>query len=457
MLLGRRFANFLEESPITVMMRGIIENVFNPQRVDELFERAAECQYTRKLPFSTVAEVMGEVVFNISPSVGASLQYREETLPVSRKAFYQKLNGVETGISAALVRDTAAQLAPVIRRLGATLPPLLPGYRVRMLDGNHFAATERRLKELRTETAAPLPGQALVVFDPALKLVLDVFPCEDGHAQERSLLDALLPSVKLRDLWIADRNFCTLGFLFGIHRRGGKFVIRQHGNLPYRTLGKRRSRGVIEKGRVFEQRIEITDPDTGERLCLRRITVVLNEPTRDGDWEIHVVTNLSVKSASATTVATLYGKRWTIETMFQELTEHLTCEIKTLAYPKAAVFAFCLALSAYNALSTVLAALRSAHGEPAVEGHVSGYYVSLEIAQVYKGMAIAIPNQHWAVFHHLTTPQLAKVLKDLAHRVDLKKYQKHPRGPKQAKPQRNYSGNGQHVSTAKLLFQRNYS
>jgi hypothetical protein len=92
-----------------------------------------------------------------------------------------------------------------------------------------------------------------------------------------------------------------------------------------------------------------------------------------------------------------------------------------------------------------------------VEGQVSGYYVSLEIAQVYKGMAIAIPNQHWAVFHHLTTAQLAKELKHLAHRVDLKKYQKHPRGPKQAKPHRNYSGNGQHVSTARLLFQRNYS
>jgi hypothetical protein len=59
----------------------------------------------------------------------------------------------------------------VIRRLRATLPPLLPGYRVRMLDGNHFSATERRLKELRTETAAPLPGQALVVFDPELKSV----------------------------------------------------------------------------------------------------------------------------------------------------------------------------------------------------------------------------------------------------------------------------------------------
>ncbi len=454
MLLDGLFDNFVKESPVTVMMRGIMENVFNPGWIDDLFERTAEFQYTRKLPFSTIAEVMGEVVFNISPSVGASLQEREGTLPVSRTAFYQKLNGVEVGISAALVRDTAAKLAPVIVRLGATLPSLLPGYRVRMLDGNHFSATERRLKELRSETAAPLPGQALVVFDPELKLAVDVFPCEDGHAQERSLFNDVLPTVQGRDLWVADRNFCTLGFLFGIHGRGGKFVIRQHGNLPYRTIGKRRSRGITTTGKVFEEKIEITNPDTGKTLRLRRISVKLNEPTRDGDWEIHVLTDLPVKDASAVSVVTIYQKRWTIETMFQELTEHLTCEIKTLAYPKAAVFAFCLALAAYNALSTILAALRSVQGESVVEDQVSGYYLSLEVSQVYKGMAIAIPNEHWSVFHDLTTAQLAKLLKQLARRVDVKKYQKHSRGPKRPQPPRTYSGNGQHVSTAKLLFQR---
>jgi len=35
---------------------------------------------------------------------------------------------------------------------------LLPGYNIRILDGNHFAATEHRLLETRRETAAPLAG-----------------------------------------------------------------------------------------------------------------------------------------------------------------------------------------------------------------------------------------------------------------------------------------------------------
>ena len=76
--------------------------------------------------------------------------------------------------------------------------------------------------------------------------------------------------------------------------------------------------------------------------------------------------------------------------MFQALTETLTCEIKTLAYPKAAILAFCLALVAYNGISVVKAALRAVHGRETVENDVSGYYLSREIAKTYTGMTIAI-------------------------------------------------------------------
>jgi len=62
-------------------------------------------------------------------------------------------------------------------------------------------------------------------------LATEVVLCEDGHAQERALLGQVLPLVEQDDLWIADRNLCTVNFLFGIAARGGGFVIRQHGQL----------------------------------------------------------------------------------------------------------------------------------------------------------------------------------------------------------------------------------
>ena len=454
MFLCGPFEKFVEASPVTVMMRGIIENLFHPQRLDRLFEENAVTQYTRTLPFSTVAEVMGEVVFNVSPSVGASLQSRVDLLPVSTRAFYLKLNGVEPEVAAVLVRDSARRLSSVIRKLGVRTPLLL-GYNVKILDGNHFAATEHRLLETREESAAPLPGQALAVLDPDLRLAIDVFPCEDGHAQERSLLNQVLPTVRQKDLWIADRNFCTLGFLFGIAGRQGRFVIRHHASMPLEKIGLCKLIGKSETGRVFEQKAKLIDPETGRGLTVRCITLKLKKATKDGEREIVVLTNLSKKDATAIKVADLYRRRWTVESMFQEMTENLTCEIKTLGYPRAAVFAFCLALTAWNGMSVIHAALRNVHGEETVEQNLSNYYLSLEIAQVYNGMLIAIPAAEWEIFQNLTTAKMVSVLKQLAAKVNLKKFQKTTRGPKHPQPKRKYSGNGQHVATAKLLARRN--
>ncbi len=454
MLLGKPFAQFVEESPISVMMRGIVEYAFDANRLDEIFEETAELQYTRVLRFSTVADLMAEVVFNISPSIGAAYQANVDQMTVSRKSVYNKLNGIEPRISAALVEDSVTQLAPVIEKLRATLPSLLSGYRTKILDGNHFSATEHRIEELRTIGDAPLPGKALVVLDPLLKLATHVFPCEDGHAQERSLFEQVLQCVEKGDLWIEDRNFCTLGFLLGIRSRGAKFLVRQHANLPGRLRGRLKYKGRIKTGRVYEQSMEITDPKTGSTVTVRRITAKLNQPTRDGDTEIHILTNLPRNAADARKVADLYRKRWTIETMFQELTETLTCEIKTLGYPKAAVFAFCLALVAYNGISVIKAALRSVHGTDTVEEHVSGYYLSLEISKTYTGMMIAIPAKHWTVFRDMSVAQLARILKELARQVNTSKYQKHPRGPKRPRPERIHTGRTNHVSTARVLARR---
>ena len=92
----------------------------------------------------------------------------------------------------------------------------------------------------------------------------------------------------------------------------------------------------------------VSDPVSGETLHVRRITLALKEPTRDGDTELHLLSNRPVQEARARKLVGVYGKRWTIETAFCELTTTLSCEVRTLGYPKAALFAFCLALVAYN-------------------------------------------------------------------------------------------------------------
>ena len=186
---------------------------------------------------------------------------RRKRSAVTAKALYDKLQRMETNVSRQLVRETAWRMGEIIQKTGGVLPELVPGYRVKILDGNHLRRTQRRIRELRELNAAPLPGHCAVILDPQLKLVIDVIPCEDAHAQERTLLPQVLETVERRDLWIADRNYCTAAFLFGIKDRRAYFAIRQHAQLPYELVGKRKLIGQSETGMVYEQRMRIFDAE----------------------------------------------------------------------------------------------------------------------------------------------------------------------------------------------------
>jgi hypothetical protein len=396
---------------------------------------------------------MSQVVLRQQPSVHAAYRQAEATLPVSDQSIYNKLQCVELAVSAALVQDSAQRVAPVIDALDARLPALLPGYRVRILDGNHLAATEHRLKELRFSWAAPLPGTVLAVLDQERRTVTDVIPLEDAHAQERSVLDQVLAVVRTNDVWVADRNCCTLNFLLGIRKRGGFFVIRQHGQLHGELLGKRVSRGRTDTGRVYEQRLRLRTDD-GKVLEVRRVTVVLDTPTQEGDTELHLLTNLSAKKVSAAKVAEVYRQRWTIEGVFFEASQTLSCEIDTLCYPKAALFAFCLGLVACNAVALLKAALRAVHGAERITTKVSAYYLALEIQQTHRGMMVALPLPLWERFATLTAKGMAAVLRAMAGHVQLERYRKTTRGPKKPPPKRTKYKNGEHVATFRVIADR---
>lgn len=453
MLLGPLFDRFVSQTPVSVMVRGTLEYALQPQPLDDLFRRTAQHQYTRDLLFSSVVDLVGLVVSGTHASVHAAYQASPQAIAVSLTSVYNKLNGLETVLSAELVRHTTRQLEPLLRQLGGTVPALVNGYRTQILDGNHLAATEHRLAETRGNSAAPLPGLALVVLDPALMMVTDVFPCEDGHTQERALLGDVLTTVRERDLWIADRNFCVHDFLLGIAAKFGCFIIREHKGLSWQPAGKLRSCGRIEGARVREQRVSIVG-DHGQKVYLRRVLLKLDKPTRDGETELALLSNLPKDAADARTIGTAYRKRWTIETAFQELTEALCCEVDTLCYPRAALFVFCVALVAYNVLGIVKGALRAAHGAETIDQEVSGYHLAQEIAGMKEGMMVAIPAKEWQVFRSLTVEQLVVVLRELAGNVRLARFRKSRRGPKKPSIKRKYSKKHPHVSTAKLLAER---
>lgn len=449
-MLKKMFEHFTTLFPLPAMVRALLEKVFSAEQVDALFEAQAESQYTRELLFSKVVELMSVVVFRIRPSVHAAYKGQAGQVGVSVQAVYDKLQGVELEVSAALVRASAAALAPLIEQMGGALPPLLPGYAVRILDGNALAATEHRLKVLRHTAAGPLPGKSLAVLDPSTMLICDIFLCEDGHAQERSLLGQVLEHVQPGQLYIDDRNFCTGGFLCGIAQRDAFFITRQHQSTPARvSLGRWKKAGRTEKGEpLAERKVQIWD-DAGHTLILRQVRISLAEPTRDGATVLYLLTNLP-RRVRAGQIAARYLKRWTVETVFEILTTHLRCEINTLGYPAAALFSFCMAVVAYNLLATVRAALRSAHGADKIEAEVSSYYLAEDIAATYRGMMRVLPPPLWRRCQTMPVGELAGWLRELARQVPLEQYRRHPRGPKKPKKKLRRKNAG-HVATSRLL------
>ena len=443
---------FADRAPLPVMARALLENHFSAGRLNSWFEAVADSQYTRELLFSTVFDLMSQVVFRQHDSVRAAYQRAVEPIGVSLSSVHNKLQGIETTTTAALVADSAACSTALIEQLGGQRQALLAGVVVKVLDGNCLAGSEHRLAETRSMGEAPLPGKSLAVLDPQLGVIGQLVPCEDAYTQERALVDAVLPTVKADELWIADRNFCTLKIIFGIAEPGAWSLIREHQQVPFKPLSALGKRVRIEGGWVREQRIEVSYQ--GQTRKLRRLCVDLDEPTRDGDEQIQLWSTLARKRASGAQLAELYCKRWTIETAFLKLTVELRCEINTLGYPRAALFGFSVAVVAYNILAVLWAVLRVVYDESTVANEISTYHVADEMANMAESLTLIVDAEDWAVFRQMSAAEMANWLLACAANIELRKYKKaKPRGPKKSLPKRTKSASP-HVSTARLIAQR---
>lgn len=444
---------FIDRCPAVVIVRATLERLLRPERLDQIFEDARDRQYTKQLLFSQVVAIMAAVATRTHKSVNAAYLAMKDRLGVSVTALYDKLNLMELGVSEALIRETSGDAAEVIDAMPSAKREVLPGFEVFYLDGNHLSSTEHRLAELRGTREGPLPGQSLALLDAQRELIVDLVTCEDGHSQERSMLPELLERIRARSVIVADRNFCTSMFLFGLAKRGAFFVIRQHGStLTWELRGRRRRIGRIATGMVYEQAMELDFQ--GETLAVRRVTLRLDRPTESGDTEIHIVTNLSSEQATAQQVAETYGTRWTVEGAFQTLTDVLRCEVETLGYPRAALFSFAVAVLAYNTYAVVQASLRAAHGAEVIKEKLSDYHLMNDVAATYVGMDIAVPDECWEPYRVMPVSSFTKAMTKLAHRVKLTRYPKKKRGPKRPQPRKKSGRKNHHISTARLLLKR---
>ena len=382
---------FERHAPVGVMARVALEQALPAGWIDEVFEASRQRQYPRELMMSSVVELMMLVSLGLRPSLHAAARKMEQ-LPVSLAALYDKVNRTEPAVLRALVRGSAARLAPVMAQLEGEAS--LAGWRLRILDGNHLPASQKRLAPLRDHRGAALPGHTLVVYDPDQGLVTDIVACEDAHESERTVAQTLVAGARAGELWLADSHFCTRTLLQGWQQAQAGFIVREHGRHPSLVgQGPWHEAGRCETGVLTEQSISVGGE--GEVLPWRRIQLVLDEPTRDGLTQLNLWSNLPPE-VTAEQIANLYRRRWRIEGLFGRLESVLNSEIRTLGHPRAALLGFATAVLAYNVLSLLKRCIEQAHREQVPELDVSTYHLAVDVVSDYKGMLIALPPEAWS-------------------------------------------------------------
>jgi hypothetical protein len=115
---------------------------------------------------------------------------------------------------------------------------------------------------------------------------------------------------------------------------------------------------------------------------------------------------------------------------------------------------FCVALVAYITCAILKAALQHVHGAKKIQEEFSGYYLADELGAVYRGMLIAVPAPEWIIFRDMSSEQFVDLLIDLARKVNMRRFKKHPRKAKKKQPPRKKNSGQPHVSTARILAKR---
>jgi len=452
MVTNAVIARCAEKIPVTLMARLALQYALDPSWIDNLFKRESGLQYQRELMFSTAVELMALVAVGSQPSLYAAAK-ASPNLNVSLQALYGKINHTEPNLVRALVSEGAARLNDVLAPMIQKQARMVPGYQVRIVDGSHLPATEKRLKPLRGFGGASLPGHSLVVYDPDTKQVIDIEPCEDAYTQERLVMSSLLERAKSGELWIADRAFSTRPILREWHRRECAFIVREHKSTPNpEVIGEASFQEHTDTGEVYEQAVEIKDAEGGP-LRLRRIELHLKKATESGETIIRILTNLPKEHFKAGAVASLYRHRWKIESMFQRLESVLNSEAKTLGQPRAALLTFGIAVLAYNVLSVLQAAVWEAKELDKTDIELSPFYVALEVRLHYPGMMMLVPDSAWEQYDTMGAPKLRRLLLEIAANTKPQMLRKHLRGPKTPKPKSRVPAaeRRRHVSTARVL------
>jgi hypothetical protein len=359
----------LRRLPLAEAVLSLWRWVADPLFLLSVFARHRGQGYEKEISFGVVVQLIADALLEHQGSGKKSFERGREQglLTASVQAVYQKLGRMPLGLSEAWLAESTARLRPIYPE-AARLPvaPALRDLEVIIVDGKAIKRVAKRLKPLRGRRGGVLGGKALVALEVCSGVVVAMATHADGETNEAKLVPALLPQVRAqvagRRLWVADRQFCDLTQPAAFAQAGDHCLVRYHPKTPFfADAAHPAQRGQDAQGRVWEQDWGWLGSEKAKRRrFVRRLTLY-----RPGEETILLLTDLLDGTVfPATDLLDLYLARWSIERVFQQITEvfHLQTLIGTTPQGTLFQFAFCVLL--YNMVQIVRAYVATAQARP---------------------------------------------------------------------------------------------
>lgn len=350
--------------PLAEAVLGLANWTFGVERLADVYEQNRGSAYTRVLTFPKFVQILWDCLSGPWGSARAGLlkAEAEKRLPVSERAYYDKLARTPVPVSLEMFRSCMERLEGVFPQTWEHRPWSLREFEVLLMDGKVIKNVPRRRKPLRlsmVNACKLLGGRALVLCNRWTSLVCDMELELDGEANEVKLAPKLIQraqqSVNGAFLIVGDRAFGVFEVCRSILAEKGHFVLRRHGSTRFEpdparspvTGRDRFDREVIQEwGWILRGKSTKTKPC--ERLPVRLVTV-----RRDQE---DLVLLCSLEDAEAYPVDDLldaYLDRWDIEQAFQKITEvfHLNDLFSTS--PEGTLFQLVCCFVMYNVIQIV--------------------------------------------------------------------------------------------------------
>jgi hypothetical protein len=339
--------------PLAEAAYRVLSHVLSDSVLADLYDRHRGRGYEREITFAALVGIVRDALL-VHPSARQAMEKAKEAdeLPAQNCSVYQKLGRLDIGLSMAFVRETAAALELLAAPSPAALPASLGGLDVVVMDGKTIKHVSHRLKATRPFRGRATGGKFLAALSMRGEMIRAIQATADSNTNDVPLVEGLLSQLnrpnQMPMLFVADRQFGGVKVPLDLSANGNHFLIRGQKNVGFEADESRPPlQGIDALGRSYQEQWGWIG--AGRRLYARRITL-----RRDGLDDVILVTDLlDEKKFPAVDLLTAYLERWTIERVFQQLTE--VYELRQLigSTPEGTIFqaSFCILL--YNVLQGI--------------------------------------------------------------------------------------------------------